>query len=76
MNTLTIPQKLEALQAVVDNPDIGRYDIPYHFYVDVDDIIDNRTPCRPTEQGQALWERFTKHLNTGYKKLTTGERLF
>lgn len=74
MNTLTIPQKLEALQAVADNPDIGRYDIPYHFYVD--DIIDNRTPCRPTEQGQALWERFTKHLNTGYKKLTTGERLF
>lgn len=76
MNTLTIPQKLEALQAVVDNPDIGRYDIPYHFYVDVDDIIDDRIPCRPTEQGQALWERFTKHLNTGYKKLTTGERLF
>lgn len=74
MNTLTIPQKLEALQAVIDNPDIGRYDIPYHFYVD--DIIDNRIPCRPTEQGQALWERFTKHLNTGYKKLTTGERLF
>lgn len=76
MNTLTIPQKLEALQAVVGNPDIDRYDIPYHFYVDVDDIIDDRTPCRPTEQGQALWERFTKHLDTGYKKLTTGERLF
>ncbi|PKU89293.1 hypothetical protein CQR48_1003 [Bifidobacterium thermophilum] len=74
MNTLTIPQKLEALQAVVGNPDIGRYDIPYHFYVD--EIIDDRTPCRPTERGQALWERFTKHLNTGYKKLTTGERLF
>lgn len=74
MNTLTIPQKLEALQAVADNPDIGRYDIPHHFYVD--EIIDDRTPCRMTEQGQALWERFTKHLNTGYKKLTTGERLF
>lgn len=72
--SITVAQKLEALQAVVGNPDIGRYDIPHHFYVD--DIIDNRTPCRPTEQGQALWERFTKHLNTGYKKLTTGERLF
>ena len=74
MNTLTIPQKLEALQAVVDNPDIAPYDIPYHFYAD--DIIDNSTPCQPTDKGRALWERFTRHLNTGYKTLTTGERIF
>lgn len=72
--SLTIPQKLEALQAVVDNPDIGWYDTPHHYCTY--DIIDDSTPCRITEQGQALWERFTKHLNTGYKKLTTGERLF
>ena len=74
INNITIPQKLEALQAVVDNPDIAPYDIPYHFYAD--DIIDNSTPCQPTDKGRALWERFTRHLNTGYKTLTTGERIF
>lgn len=72
--SLTIPQKLEALQAVADNPDIGWYDTPHHYYTD--DIITSGTPCRMTDKGHALWERFTKHLNTGYKKLTTGERLF
>lgn len=72
--SLTISQKLEALQAVADNPDIGRYDIPYPFLTG--DIIDDYPTCRPTEQGQALWERFTKHLSQGYRRLTGGERLF
>lgn len=74
MEKLTIPQKLEALQAVNDNPDINWADIPHHYCTD--DIITPGTPCRMTDKGQALWERFTKHLNNGYKKLTTGERIF
>ena len=32
MNTLTIPQQLEALQAVADNPDISRDDILLHAW--------------------------------------------
>lgn len=70
----TIPQKLEALQAVANNPDINWTDTTHHYYTD--DIITPGTPCRMTDKGHDLWERFTKHLNTGYKKLTTGERLF
>lgn len=74
MNSLTIPQQLEALQAVADNPDISRDDILLHAWTD--DIITPGTPCRMTDKGQALWERFTKHLSQGYKRLTGGERLF
>lgn len=79
-NSLTIPQKLEALQAVNDNPDIDWHDIPYYLYTDdiiyTDDILTPGAPCRMTDKGQALWERFTKHLSQGYKRLTEGERLF
>ena len=28
------------------------------------------------EQGQALWDRFQRHLKQGYRSLTQGERLF
>jgi hypothetical protein len=74
MNGLTIPQQLEALQAVANNPDISRDDILLHDWTD--DILTPGTPCRMTDKGQALWERFTKHLSQGYKRLTEGERLF
>lgn len=74
MNSLTIPQKLEALQAVNDNSDIDWTDTPHHYYTD--DIITPGTPCRMTDKGHALWERFTKHLSQGYRRLTGGERLF
>lgn len=73
-NSLTVPQQLEALQTVADNPDISRDDILLHAWTD--DIITPGTPCRMTDKGQALWERFTKHLSQGYKRLTGGERLF
>lgn len=80
MNGLTIPQKLEALQAVANNPDIDRHDVPYYLYMSsylcMDAIITPGAPCCMTEQGRALWERFTRHLSQGYKRLTEGERLF
>jgi hypothetical protein len=74
MGTLTIPQQLEALQAVADNPDISRDDILLHAWTD--DILTPGTPCRMTDKGRALWERFGRHLSQGYKRLTGGERLF
>ena len=70
--SLTIAQQLESLQAVIANPDINEYDIPNHY--ETFDIIDG---TKPTEQGQALWDRFQQHLNKqGYRSLTQGERLF
>lgn len=87
-NTIPIHWKLEALQAVADNPDINWVDTPY--FGSTDDIIASDTPhrkhdiipqgtpcpCHMTSEGRALWERFTRHVNAGYKKLTMGERLF
>jgi hypothetical protein len=87
-NAIPISLKLEALQAVADNPDINWVDTPY--FNSTDDIIAIDTPhrkydiisqgmprpCHMTGEGRALWERFTRHVNAGYKKLTMGERLF
>lgn len=68
---LTVAQQLESLQTVITNPDINEYDIPNHY--ETYDIIDG---TKPTGQGQALWDRFQRHLKQGYRSLTQGERLF
>lgn len=70
--SLTIAQQLESLQAAIANPDINEYDIPNHY--ETFDIIDGQN--KPTGQGQALWDRFQRHLKQGYRSLTQGERLF
>lgn len=72
---LTLTQQLEAMQAVVDNPTIHFYNIPH--YARTFRIIDWDTKQSSlTKEGRDIWERFTAHLNAGYKKLTKNERLF
>lgn len=75
MKKLNGTQKLEALQAVVNNPSIDFYDIPY--YALTFRIIDwDVKHSSLTKEGRVIWEQFTTHLNAGYKKLTKNELLF